>query len=218
VPGCGAIAATFTRRRLRISAGAGCCRAAAFTRRFTVGLHHLRLASGSGRGVVIEPEVVVPIPSRPERAGNRCVRLRCDCGNTYTERIAMLLSGKRTTCGSCKHHLVTHDLSRHQLYGTWHNMLRRCKDPRHVSYPRYGARGITVCPRWHDVTAFVEDIERILGPRPEGMTLDRIRNGLGYKPSNVRWATLVEQRRNRRERLRSTGHDDGQADGPGSSA
>ena len=36
-------------------------------------------------------------------------------------------------------------------------------------------------------------IERILGPRPEGKTLDRKRNGLGYKPSNVRWATRWEQ-------------------------
>lgn len=86
----------------------------------------------------------------------------------------------------------------HPLYDTWAGMLRRCGDPRHRAYRWYGARGISVCPRWMDFTAFAEDIEATLGPRPEGMTLDRIRNGLGYKPSNVRWATWEQQAATRR--------------------
>jgi hypothetical protein len=36
------------------------------------------------------------------------------------------------------------------------------------------------------------------GPRPEGHSLDRIRKGLGYKPSNVKWSDAFEQGRNRR--------------------
>jgi hypothetical protein len=74
-----------------------------------------------------------------------------------------------------------HQQSCHPLYDTWKKMMSRCHNSRHHNYHRYGGRQpypITVCPRWHDVRAFVEDIERLLGPRPEGCTLDRKRNGL----------------------------------------
>ena len=79
-------------------------------------------------------------------------------------------------------------------------MMRRCYSEKCKDYKNYGGRGITVCPRWHDPAAFIEDIERQLGPRPAGHSLDRIRNGLGYKPSNVRWADAFTQSRNTRRR------------------
>lgn len=40
-----------------------------------------------------------------------------------------------------------------------------------------------------------------LGPRPEGMTLDRINPGGHYEPGNVRWATMAEQCRNKRSNI-----------------
>jgi hypothetical protein len=39
-----------------------------------------------------------------------------------------------------------------------------------------------------------------LGPRPEGMTVDRIDPMGHYEPGNVRWATVEEQARNRNPR------------------
>ena len=78
----------------------------------------------------------------------------------------------------------------------WRDMLRRCHDPQHGSFHRYGARGIRVCDRWRsDFAVFLADI----GPRPPGgYSLDRIDNAKGYEPGNVRWATTKQQMRNQR--------------------
>lgn len=40
-----------------------------------------------------------------------------------------------------------------------------------------------------------------LGPRPDGMTLDRIDPNGHYEPGNVRWATMAEQCRNKRSNI-----------------
>jgi hypothetical protein len=90
-------------------------------------------------------------------------------------------------------------MSRHPLCTTWRNMIERCESQSSGAYKHYGARGIAVCERWHDVRLFIEDIERLLGPRPVGCTLDRINNDGNYEPGNVRWATKQEQVFNRRK-------------------
>ena len=82
----------------------------------------------------------------------------------------------------------------HPLYKTWSNMMRRCYNPKEHAYKNYGARGIQVCGRWHNVAHFIED----MGDRPEGMTLDRKDNSLGYSKENCRWACDTTQSRNRR--------------------
>jgi hypothetical protein len=87
----------------------------------------------------------------------------------------------------------------HPLYGTWILMIHRCENPDHWAYKYYGARGIKVCDRWHDARLFVADIERDLGVRPDGMTLDRTSADGDYEPGKVRWATKSEQRCNRRD-------------------
>ena len=80
-------------------------------------------------------------------------------------------------------------------YKTWRGMVARCYYVESPSYPNYGGNGVVVCERWREsFDNFLAD----LGPRPPGTTLDRFpdRNG-NYEPGNCRWATRLEQGRNR---------------------
>jgi hypothetical protein len=71
-------------------------------------------------------------------------------------------------------------------------MHTRCSNPKDKVYADYGAKGVTVDPRWDKFENFLAD----MGERPDGTTLDRIKNELGYAPGNCRWATKAVQRRN----------------------
>lgn len=97
--------------------------------------------------------------------------------------------------------------SKHPLFGTWHQMIRRCHDPRAINWHLYGARGITVCDEWREsFWAFA----RAVGERPAGHQLDRIDNDGNYEPGNVRWATRSENLSNKRRNLAKrcpAGHD-----------
>jgi hypothetical protein len=84
------------------------------------------------------------------------------------------------------------------LYDTWYGMLYRCEREDFAGYEKYGGRGIRVCQGWHDFETFIIDIDRLLGPRPPGMTLDREDVNGNYEPGNVRWATSKQQQANRR--------------------
>ena len=48
-------------------------------------------------------------------------------------------------------------------------------------------------PRWSDYRLFLSD----LGRRPEGCTVERIDNKVGYWPDNCTWATPKQQAQNR---------------------
>lgn len=91
-----------------------------------------------------------------------------------------------------------HKRTGHPLSATYSNMIQRCKNPNHISYDRYGGRGIGICGRWltrgYGFTNFVND----MGERPHGCTLDRINNDKHYSPENCKWSTLREQASNMR--------------------
>jgi hypothetical protein len=130
----------------------------------------------------------------------------CDCGKRITTLLTHLRNGDTQSCGcmmreNLAKRMTTHGLTKHPLSTTWHNMVRRCHNPRDKNYDNYGGRGITVYERWlghKGLQTFIADLEREIGPRPPDHTLDRIDNSAGYRPGNVRWATALEQTHNRR--------------------
>lgn len=70
-------------------------------------------------------------------------------------------------------------------YKSWRYMRDRVRND-----PDYAH--ITICPEWDSFGTFLKD----MGEKPEGKTLDRRKNELGYSPANCRWATPVEQANN----------------------
>lgn len=125
----------------------------------------------------------------------------CDCGTEGIPSGGDLRSGKSTRCRSC--HItalhaarITHGKSGTRLHGIWKNMRRRCLNPADKRFSDYGARGITLCPEWHEFPPF-ETWAMATGCRDD-LTIERVDNDIGYSPDNCTWATKKAQQANRR--------------------
>lgn len=78
--------------------------------------------------------------------------------------------------------------ARTREYRAWRQMIYRCKDTDHPSWPEYGGKGIVVDPSW----LLFETFRAALGPCPEGHQLTRLDTSKSYEPGNVRWMTKVD--------------------------
>lgn len=79
---------------------------------------------------------------------------------------------------------------RNRLNSTWSKMIERCYNPDHDKFSFYGGAGVTVCQRWHDFSAFVQDVTKLPGyglwcDNPSEYQLDKdYLGGTQYSPSH----------------------------------
>lgn len=142
---------------------------------------------------------------RPEKLGHRSGWLcRCECGVEKVVYSQKLTSGLYKSCGCKRAENISKAVTRHGMtsrgnmpseYSVWRGIKTRCLNPKTRHYSRYGGRGIKICDEWkNDFEAFYKSV----GPRPsKHHTIDRIDNDGDYEPSNVRWATSMQQGRNK---------------------
>lgn len=123
---------------------------------------------------------------------------KCKCGNKKAIRVHSVTSGNTTSCG-CFALMVRrkipfiHGMTGSSEYRIWSAMKRRCYNKNVKQYKYYGGRGISVCKRWRNsFQNFYSD----MGPRPDGLCLERKNNNGNYSPSNCMWATMTQQSNN----------------------
>lgn len=138
--------------------------------------------------------------TRRNKTGMHYWLCRCDCGTERDVLSAQLRTGGSKSCGCLQKFRLApkskkHGMWKHPVYKVWMQMKSRCRDPKDPGYRLYGGRGIDVCERWNEFSAFWEDMGATW---QRGLSIERVNNDLGYRPDNCRWATRYEQSRNMR--------------------
>lgn len=123
----------------------------------------------------------------------------CDCGTYRTVCAKTLRNGMTQSCGCLKIERTIEARTKHNMcstptYCSWQGMITRCTNPNQKSFKNYGGRGITISPELRTFEGFY----KVLGERPQGLTLERRDTNKGYTVENTYWANKKTQANNTR--------------------
>lgn len=128
-------------------------------------------------------------------------KCRCACGSIVYVSGSRLHNGTAKSCGCSSRPFHGHCPrdKPSKTYNSWSTMIQRTTNSKAANYKRYGGAGRGVCLRWRlpngvGFRNFLAD----MGERPKGTTLERVKNHLGYSPSNCRWADSDTQQNNKK--------------------
>lgn len=150
--------------------------------------------------------LTVVSPSSGRRNGKQIWNCFCECGNECLVGTSQLTSEKTRSCG-CLRKIASNARSKDSwksihghsgsskgrptlAYSRWQSMKSRCKS---AVLPAY--RNVNYDQRWNDFQVFLKEVG---SPPSKEHSLDRYPDPKGdYRPGNVRWATALEQARNK---------------------
>lgn len=125
------------------------------------------------------------------------VCFKCKTAKPFTSDFFRVfnLKGKKglnNFCKSCDSKEVVVRQRKNKIAMTLRSAKQRCCNPNHPKYVHYGQRGIKYkIKNW-------KEVQKAIGEKPVGMTLDRINNDGHYEIGNLRWADYKTQNNNRR--------------------
>jgi len=131
---------------------------------------------------------------------------QCSCGNIITRSQANLVKNTNNfqACKICANKHINiintkHGKSNTRLYKIYTNMLDRCNNINHSSYPNYGKKGVYVCKEWSDTNkGFLAFKQWALNNGYKNyLTIDRIKGNKIYSSTTCEWSTATIQSRNR---------------------
>ena len=162
------------------------------------------MENNQNKNLVLIEDLGMLYPTSTSKHKRRYGIYKCFCGKEFKAGVQDVTRKDTTSCG-CKREKglhTTHGLSKGSIYQAWCNMKSRVLNHKNKRFLDYGQRGIDICDEWkNDFMSFY--IWSISNGYLEGLTIDRIKNDLGYSPDNCRWADNHTQNRNKRKLMKT---------------